>query len=113
MTRAPPYLRSGFLAAYSPSGDKIAFTARDSDYINQIYVADSNGANPVQITTGSDLHTLTDWASDNYLSFTNVTPGTWQFQAKSMRSDGSDILTIPQKTPGIFDQPGKGLVDLL
>ena len=104
------YLRSGFLAAYSPLGDKIAFTARDSGYVNQIYVADSSGANPTQITTDSDLHTLADWARDNYLSYTNVTPGTWQFQAKSMRSDGSGTLTIPQKTSGIFDQPGKGLV---
>lgn len=106
------FLRSGFLGVYSPSGDKIAYTARDSEYINQIYVADTSGANPQQITTGNDLHTHTDWASDNYLSYTNVTPGTWQFQAKSIRSDGSGILTIPQKTSGIFDQPGKGLVRL-
>lgn len=103
------YLRSGFFGVYSPSGDTIAYTARDSNYINQIYVADTNGANPQQITTGDDLRTVADWASDGYITFTNVTPGTWQFQVKSVRSDGSGMLTIPQKT-GVADWPGKGLL---
>lgn len=103
------YLRSGFFGAYSPSGDKIAFTAHDSNFVNQIYIADSNGANPQQITVGDDLHTVADWASDGYITFTNVTPGTWQFQVKSVRSDGSGMLTIPQKT-GVADWSGKGLL---
>lgn len=103
------YLRSGFFGVYSPSGDKIAFTARDNNFVNQIYVANSNGTNPQQITTGDDLRTVADWASDGYITFTNVTPDTWQFQVKSVRSDGSGMLTIPHKQ-GVADWPGKGLL---
>lgn len=104
------YLRTGFHGVFSPTGDKIAYSARDSNYINQVFVADASGLNPQQITTDTDLHTVADWAQDGYITYTNVTPGTWHFQVKSTKSDGSGTLTIPQKTPGIIDWPGKGLL---
>ena len=103
-------LRSGFSGVFSPTGDKIAYTAWDKNFTNQIFVANSDGSNPTQITDGSDLHTVADWTSDGYITYTNVTSGVWHIQVKSIRSDGSGELTIPQDTPNTVDWPGRGIL---
>lgn len=103
------YVRSGFSGVFAPVGDKIAYTAWDARYVNQIFIVNSDGSSPRQLTYGDDLSTVVDWAADDYIAYTNVTVGTWQFQAKSIKSDGSSVKTIPQK-PGTIDVAGKGLV---
>lgn len=107
---AKNFVGFGSSAVYSPSGNEIAFNAYDINFVSQIFVADKYGNSQRQLTFGSDHLTIEDWASDTYITFNAFSQAQGTLQVKSIKSDGSSQLVIPQKVAGIFDLPGKGLL---
>jgi Tol biopolymer transport system component/tRNA A-37 threonylcarbamoyl transferase component Bud32 len=70
--------------AYSPDGKRIAFESNRGG-IQQIWVADLNGANPMALTSfGSGVAGSSKWSPDGRFIVFDARPGT-----------GSDIYTVP------------------
>lgn len=103
------FITDGSSAAFSPEGDYIAFSGYDTAFDTQIFIAKADGSSVQQITTGSEIKTVTDWADDQFITYAAFGPETGGIQVKSIKPDGGPVLAIPHKG-GSFELPGKGLL---
>ncbi len=103
----PQFIRNGSSATFSRQGDYIAFSGYDTTFTEQIFVAKADGSSARQITTGSAIKTVTDWADDDFITYSEFTGEA--LQVKSMQPNGTGGLVIPHKGAS-FELPGKGLI---
>ncbi|HHJ06542.1 MAG TPA: hypothetical protein ENK24_03480, partial [Anaerolineae bacterium] len=90
------------LPAWSPDGDKIAFS-RPADGGLDIFTVNLDGGNLLQLTTAAGNDTLPVWTPDSQqIVFRSARNGVWQIYV--MNSDGSDQrLLIPDNVGGNDD----------
>ncbi len=103
------FIRNGSSATFSPQGDYIAFSGRDTTFTDQIFVAKADGSSTHQITTGSEIKTVADWADDDFITYAEFAGEA--LQVKSIRRDGTGGLALPHKGTS-FELTGKGLLPL-
>jgi Tol biopolymer transport system component len=79
---------------YSPDGKRIAFTSGRSGS-NQVWVCDSDGSNPVQLTSFSGPGaSLSSWSPDGqYIAFNSILKGNFDIYVTSARGGVARQLT--------------------
>jgi len=105
----PQFIRHGSSATFSPQGDYIAFSGYDTTFTDQIFVAKADGSSAHQITTGSEIKTVADWADDDFITYAEFAGEA--LQVKSIKKDGTGTVTLPHKGSS-FELTGKGLLPL-
>ena len=89
-------------ASFSPDGTKIAFISTASGEA-QIFVADADGTNVKQLTTGS-TNAQPMWSPDGtriLFSSNRQKAGGTEFELYVMNADGSDQRLIPIELPAV------------
>jgi hypothetical protein len=91
----PTQLREGHNPAWAPSGKRLVYVAKDDDGFDQIWVMDSRGGSPTQLTSAKAHHQHPVWTPDGsaivYASNQAVNAeGLNNFDIWRMNADGTD-----------------------
>jgi len=91
--------------SWSPSGDRIAFTARFAGPVSQIWIIPSAGGTPVQVTTGALGATEPSWSPDGH-SIVYAVPTNGQLNIWKVDPDNpSTPVQLTTTTTGTDESP--------
>ncbi len=92
------FLTKGYMPSWSPDGSRIAFVSNEGG-TDQIFVIDSQGGEPIQLTNGVGTNIGPDWSPDgSQIVFQSSRDGNWEIYV--MDSDGSNQRRLTNHPAG-------------
>src|ERR1700738_3382771 len=99
-------IRSASSPQLSPDGRRVAFLVSQADwtadaFVTQVYVAQTDGGDPVQLTRGEKPATQIHWSPDGqWIAFTSMPVGD-KAQIFGIRRDGGEAVQLTKAENGV------------
>src|SRR5512146_333478 len=95
----------------SPDGSKVAFTVREavmtddrSEYVNQVFLCNSDGSNTIQLTKGDKNSANPRWSPDGkWIAFTSSRDGKNNLCVLPVGGGEAEKITDSKSGVGIYD----------
>ena len=104
----------------SPDGSKVLYTVREavmtddrSEYVNQVFLCNSDGSNTIQLTKGEKNSSNAKWSNDGkWISFTSARDGKSNLYLMSIAGGESEKITDVKSGVGNYkwSNDGNGIV---